>query len=135
MGVVCRSTMHHRIVFGGIFLSSKKEKIATQASSIESFDGMLEGTVVFLKACLAFPCGHVFSSQAFTEMMGYGTYAYETQRQVRSKMIKEINSYFWAHYRMKDVIIRQTASDDKRFSVYQISEEHYETLKNLLNSK
>jgi hypothetical protein len=64
--------------------------------------------------------------------MGYSTYAYETQRQVRSKLIKSINSYFSVHYKMHEVIIRKTANDDKRFSVYAISEEHYERLKGLL---
>jgi hypothetical protein len=67
-------------------------------------------------------------------MMGYGSYAYETQRQVRAKLIKGINSYFWAHYRMDDVIVRQTANDDKRFSVYLIAEVHYDTLKKLLHA-
>lgn len=97
-----------------------------------ALDGLPDGASDFLIDCLAYPQGYNFSSQLFTEMMGYGSYAYETQRQVRSKLIKGINSYFWAHYRLKDVIIRQTASDDKRFSVYLISEEHYEFLKKLL---
>jgi hypothetical protein len=64
--------------------------------------------------------------------MGFSTYAYETQRQVRSKLIKAINSYFIVHYKMHDVIIRITANDDKRFSIYYISEEHYDRLKVLL---
>ncbi len=97
-----------------------------------ALDGLPDGASDFLIDCLAYPQGYNFSSQLFTEMMGYGSYAYETQRQVRSKLIKGINSYFWAHYRLKDVIIRQTASDDKRFSIYLISEEHYEFLKKLL---
>jgi hypothetical protein len=53
---------------------------------------------------------------------------------VRAKLIKGINSYFWAHYRMDDVIVRQTANDDKRFSVYLIAEVHYDTLKKLLHA-
>ncbi len=103
-----------------------------RVSLSEALDGLPDGASDFLIDCLAYPKGYNFSSQLFTEMMGYGSYAYETQRQVRSKLIKGINSYFWAHYRLKDVIIRQTASDDKRFSVYLISEEHYEFLKKLL---
>jgi hypothetical protein len=95
-------------------------------------DGLPEGAYGFLRASLDFPPGHQFSSQAFTELMGYSTYAYETQRQVRSKLIKSINSYFSVHYKMHEVIIRKTANDDKRFSVYAISEEHYERLKGLL---
>jgi hypothetical protein len=103
-----------------------------RVSLAETLDGLPDGASDFLLACLAYPQGYTFSSQHFTEMMGYSSYAYETQRQVRSKLIKGINSYFWAHYRLKDVIIRQTASDDKRFSVYQVSEEHYLKLKELL---
>jgi hypothetical protein len=64
--------------------------------------------------------------------MGFSSYAYETQRQVRSKLIKAINAYFSIHYKMHDVIIRKTANDDKRFSIYYISEEHYKRLKELL---
>jgi hypothetical protein len=33
---------------------------------------------------------------------------------------------------MTDIIERKTAKDDKRFSVYSISEEHYDKLKDML---
>lgn len=117
----------------GIFYSlyRKRSKIIPE-NTPEQLDGLPMGASDFLLACLQFPKGFAFSSQHFTELMGYGSYAYETQRQVRSKMIKGINSYFWVRYRMKDLIIRKTAKDDKRFSVYLISEEHYLTLKSLL---
>jgi hypothetical protein len=117
---------------GGIYAYRKSKSKKAHESSIEPLDGLPAGASAFLNACLHYPKGHAFSSQHFTEMMGYGSYAYETQRQVRAKLIKGINSYFWAHYRMDDVIVRQTANDDKRFSVYLIAEVHYDTLKKLL---
>lgn len=101
-------------------------------SEFSILDGLPDGAYEFLKASLALPKGHHFNSQAFTELMGFSSYAYETQRQVRSKLIKAINAYFSIHYKMHDVIIRKTANDDKRFSIYYISEEHYERLKDLL---
>ncbi len=118
---------------GGIYVYRKRKPRKAHESIIEPLDGLPAGASEFLLACLNHPQGHAFSSQHFTEMMGYGSYAYETQRQVRAKLIKGVNSYFWAHYRMDDVIIRQTANDDKRFSVYLIAESHYDNLKKLLN--
>lgn len=119
---------------GGIYVYRKRKPQKVHESIIEPLDGLPAGASAFLLACLEYPKGHTFSSQHFTELMGYSSYAYETQRQVRAKLIKGINSYFWAHYRLEDVIIRQTANDDKRFSVYLIAEAHYDTLKKLLNS-
>lgn len=119
---------------GGIYAYRKRKPQKVQDSIAEPLDGLPTGASEFLNACLHYPKGHTFSSQHFTEMMGYGSYAYETQRQVRAKLIKGINSYFWAHYRMDDVIVRQTANDDKRFSVYLIAEVHYDTLKKLLHA-
>jgi hypothetical protein len=119
---------------GGIYVYRKRKPQKVHESSIEALDGLPAGASAFLLACLEYPNGHTFSSQLFTEMMGYGSYSYETQRSVRAKLIKGINNYFWAHYRLDDVIIRQTANDDKRFSVYLIAESHYDTLKKLLNS-
>jgi hypothetical protein len=112
------------------FVIFTKRKIEPRVEM--ELEGFPEGGKSFLISCLNHPNGHKFTSQVFTEMMGYSSYAYETQRQVRSKLIKNINSYFWVHYRMEDVIIRNTAKEDKRFSVYHISEEHYEFLKKLL---
>jgi hypothetical protein len=121
------------LVSGAIYAYRRRKPNKVQDSLIEPLDGLPAGASAFLLACLEYPKGHTFSSQHFTEMMGYGSYAYETQRQVRAKLIKGINSYFWAHYRLEDVIIRKTANDDKRFSVYLIAESHYDTLKKLLN--
>jgi hypothetical protein len=116
---------------------SKKPRLLFPNSDMQlsNLDGLPEGAEGFLNAILAFPKGHHFSSQTFTELMGFSTYAYETQRQVRSKLIKSINSYFSVHYKMNAVIIRKTAIDDRRFSIYYISEEHYERLKDLLGVK
>lgn len=118
----------------GFYAYRKRKPQKAQESNAEPLDGLPAGASAFLNACLHYSKGHTFSSQHFTEMMGYGSYAYETQRQVRAKLIKGINSYFWAHYRMDDVIVRQTANDDKRFSVYLIAEVHYDTLKKLLHA-
>lgn len=101
-------------------------------SNASTLDGLPEGAFRFLYASLTFPKGHHFSSQSFNELMGYSNYSYETQRQVRSKLIKAINSYFSVHYKMHDIIIRKTAIGDKRFSDYCLSEVHYERLKVLL---
>lgn len=118
------------------FLIKNSQKTSTSSLKMDSefsiLDGLPDGAFEFLKASLALPKGHQFSSQAFTELMGFSSYAYETQRQLRSKLIKSINAYFSIHYRMQDVIIRKTANDDKRFSIYYISEEHFERLKDLL---
>jgi hypothetical protein len=118
------------------FWVKKSQKTNSLVSNTDSefsiLDGLPDGAYEFLKASLALPKGHHFSSQAFTELMGFSSYAYETQRQVRSKLIKAINAYFSIHYRMQNVIIRKTANDDKRFSIYYISEDHYEKLKELL---
>ncbi len=122
------------LVAGAIYAYRRRKTNKVQDSLTEPLDGLPAGASAFLLACLEYPKGHTFSSQHFTEIMGYDTYAYETQRQVRAKLIKGINSYFWAHYRLDEVIIRQTANDDKRFSVYLIAESHYDTLKKLLNS-
>lgn len=127
------------LVILGFFIGywvKKSQKTNSIGSNTDSefsiLDGLPDGAYEFLKASLALPKGHQFSSQAFTELMGFSSYAYETQRQVRSKLIKAINAYFSIHYRMQNVIIRKTANDDKRFSIYYISEEHYERLKELL---
>jgi hypothetical protein len=122
------------LVAGAIYAYRRRKTNKVQDSLTEPLDGLPAGASALLLACLEYPKGHTFSSQLFTEMMGYGSYSYETQRSVRAKLIKGINSYFWAHYRLNDVIIRQTAKDDKRFSVYLIAESHYDTLKKLLNS-
>lgn len=119
----------------GFWIKKSKKSKSLDSNTDSEFsilDGLPEGANEFLRASLLLPQGHQFSSQAFTELMGFSTYAYETQRQVRSKLIKAINSYFSVHYKMHDVIIRKTANDDKRFSVYSISEEHYGRLKGLL---
>jgi hypothetical protein len=110
----------------------KNSNISVNDSEFFGLEGLPEGAEDFLKAILAFSKGHQFSSQTFTELMGFSTYAYETQRQVRSKLIKAINSYFSVHYKMKSVIIRKTANDDRRFYSYSISEEYYEKLRELL---
>lgn len=66
--------------------------------------------------------------------MGYSNYSYETQRQIRSKLIKAINTYFKVHHQLDEVIIRKPAINDKRFSIYLISEIHYDTLVDLFTT-
>lgn len=111
---------------------NRKSIILKTKTEFPYLDSLPEGTFEFLKASLLLPKGHHFSSHDFTNLMGFSSYAYETQRQVRSKLIKAINTHFSVHYNMHEVIIRKTANDDKRFSKYLISEEHYDRLKVLL---
>jgi hypothetical protein len=96
--------------------------------------GLPISTVEFLKGCLLMPVGHEFNSSDFTELMGYTNYSFETQRQMRSKLIISINEYFKLNYNMDTVIIRYSAKDDKRFSLYKISDDHYLTIKEMLNN-
>jgi hypothetical protein len=97
--------------------------------------GLPLSTVGFLNECLQMPKGHEFNSADFTELMGYTNYSFETQRQVRSKLINLINEYFKLNHNMDTVIIRYSAKDDKRFSLYKISEEHYLTIKEMLRNR
>ncbi|NHC47713.1 hypothetical protein G9H65_00065 [Cytophagaceae bacterium 50A-KIRBA] len=101
----------------------------------QSLEMMLpDGAYHFLKLCIEHPKGFEFSSQNFTEYMGYSNYSYETQRQIRSKLIKAINAYFKVHHQMEEVITRKPAPHDKRFSIYLISEIHYDKVVNLFNT-
>lgn len=131
-----------RVTFGVIiialiiivfFLVLKKKKI-NKLSERKVLFGLPISTVEFLKGCLVMPLGHEFNSSDFTELMGYTNYSFETQRQVRSKLIISINEYFKLNYNMDTVIIRYSAKDDKRFSLYKISEEHYQAIKEMLNN-
>jgi hypothetical protein len=67
--------------------------------------------------------------------MGFSNYAYETQRQVRSKLINSINSYFKVHHKMSPIILRKNSNNDKRFIIYFISEEYFDALKTMLIKK
>lgn len=107
-------------------------KLRAAKSSMPLLFGLSPQSIEFLKACLEFPPGHEFTSSDFTEMMGYASYSFETQRQVRSKQIISINEYFSQNHKMEGVIERFSAKDDKRFSLYRISDIHYQNLKELL---
>ncbi len=112
-----------------IYIFTNRKKQETNTIHLE---GLPENSVDFLRRFLECERGHEFDSNQITEFMGYSTYSFETQRQLRSKLIKTTNSYFSIHYKMTDIIERKTAKDDKRFSVYSISEEHYDKLKDML---
>lgn len=117
-----------------VFLLVLKKKKINKLSERKVLLGLPISTVEFLKGCLVMPLGHEFNSSDFTELMGYTNYSFETQRQVRSKLIISINEYFKLNYNMDTVIIRYSAKDDKRFSLYKISEEHYLAIKEMLNN-
>lgn len=130
-----------RVIFGLIILLLviillllSKKKIDESSDRIVLF-GLPKPSVEFLKGCLNFPIGHEFNSSDLIELMGYTNYSFETQRQVRSKLIISINEYFKLNYNMDTIIIRYSAKDDKRFSLYKISEEHFINLQELLNNK
>jgi hypothetical protein len=117
------------------FNKGKSKRVNFQSieqSESNLLDALPQGSFEFLKEFLSYPKGHEISSEAITELMGFSSYAYETQRQVRSKLINSINSYFKVHYKMYPIIIRKNSKDDKRFVIYNISEEYFEDLKELL---
>jgi hypothetical protein len=117
------------------FNKGKSKRVNFQSieqSESNLLDALPQGSFEFLKEFLSYPKGHEISSDAITELMGFSSYAYETQRQVRSKLINSINSYFKVHYKMYPIIIRKNSKDDKRFVIYNISEEYFEDLKELL---
>lgn len=98
-------------------------------------DSLPPGSFEFLKGFLRYPPGHELSSEEITELMGFSNYAYETQRQVRSKLINSINSYFKVHHKMGPIILRKNSNNDKRFIIYFISEEYFDALKTMLIKK
>jgi hypothetical protein len=117
------------------FNKGKSKRVNFQSieqSESNLLDALPQGSFEFLKEFLSYPKGREISSEAITELMGFSSYAYETQRQVRSKLINSINSYFKVHYKMYPIIIRKNSKDDKRFVIYNISEEYFEDLKELL---
>ena len=118
------------------FFNKKKSKRVNFQSNERNesnlVDALPQGSFEFLKEFLLYPKGHELSSEQITELMGFSNYAYETQRQVRSKLINSINSYFKVHYKMYPVIVRNNSKYDKRFVIYNISDEYFEDLKQLL---
>lgn len=132
-----------RVIFGLIIfaliiiviLLILRKKKGNKLSERKVLLGLPVSTVAFLNGCLKMPSGHEFNSSDFTELMGYTNYSFETQRQVRSKLIISINEYFKLNYNIDTLIIRYSAKDDKRFSLYKISEEHYLTIKEMLRNR
>ena len=118
------------------FYSKKRKQLKLKLSELpksNSLDALPEGSYEFLKSVLMYPKGHELSSQKITELMGFSHYAYDTQRQARPKLINAINSYFKIYHQINSVMLQKKSEDDKRFYVYWISEEHYDTLKIILN--
>jgi hypothetical protein len=118
------------------FFNKKKSKRVNFQSNERNesnlVDALPQGSFEFLKEFLLYPKGHELSSEQITELMGFSNYAYETQRQVRSKLINSINNHFKVHYKMYPIIVRKNSKDDKRFVIYNISDEYFEDLKQLL---
>ena len=121
------------------FFNSKKWKgtrwPSGELNESHLLDALPPGSYEFLKGFLTYPQGHELSSEQITELMGFSNYAYETQRQVRSKLINSINSYFKVHHKMGPIILRKNSNNDKRFIIYFISEEYFEELKKILIKK
>ena len=108
-----------------IQLSELDESLMNEALPLGSYE--------FLINCLQYPLGSEFSTNKMNELMGFENYSFESQRQVRSKFINSINSYFKFYHKMDVVIIRKISNEDKRMSLYSISEEYYDRLKVLVN--
>jgi hypothetical protein len=129
------------LFIGGILLiyffnSKKRKQIKLKLSELpksDLLDALPEGSYEFLKNVLTHPKGHELSSQKITELMGFSNFAYDTQRQARPKLINSINSYFKVYHKIDSIMLQKKSNDDKRFYVYWISEEHYDTLKIILN--
>lgn len=117
------------------FKSNKKKEINIQKSELnESLmkEALPLGSYEFLTNCLEYPLGNEFSTNKMNELMGFENYSFESQRQVRSKFINSINRYFKFYHKMDAVIIRKISNEDKRMSLYSISEEYYDRLKVLI---
>ncbi len=92
------------------------------------------GVHEFLSNCFDYPIGAEFNSQKINELIGIGTYSYESQRQLRSRFINSLNNYFKFYHNMEGVLLRKNSNEDKRMSIYYISEEYYEKLKILIKN-
>jgi hypothetical protein len=126
------------ILFFYFFKKRKGKRIDNKIRDLNEsqlMEALPGGAFEFLKNFLMYPKGHEINSHKITELMGFASYAYETQRQVRSRMISAINTYFKAHYQMDAVILRKNLKDDKRFYVYMISEEYFDDLKAILSKR
>ena len=117
------------VILGVINIKKKKPVIHN------SLLGLEESSKIFLVACLQKPILYEFSSIEITELMGFGGYSFETQRQVRSKLIASINLYFKNQFGFETVISRKPSFEDKRFTNYFITEKHYQELKELFQIK
>ena len=118
------------------FKSIKNKKLNIQLSELDESlmnEALPLGSYEFLINCLQYPLGSEFSTNKMNELMGFENYSFESQRQVRSKFINSINSYFKFYHKMDVVIIRKISNEDKRMSLYSISEEYYDRLKVLVN--
>lgn len=62
------------------------------------------------------------------ELLGIEKKSYETQRQLRSKFIRNGNRYLFEKLNIRNAIIRKTNESDKRFVSYQLSKKAFEKL-------
>lgn len=120
------------IIFFLILNKKKFQKNRIEESRIK--EELPLGAYKFLSNCFDYPIGAEFNSQKFNELMGIGTYSFESQRQLRSRFINSLNNYFKFYHNMEVVIIRKNSKEDKRMTIYSISEEYYQKLKVLIKS-
>lgn len=113
--------------------NKKKNKQISETEESRLKEALPGGSNEFLISCLQYSKGYEFSTNKMNELMGFENYGFESQRQVRSKFINSINSYFKFYHKMDMVINRKNSKEDKRMSLYSISEEYYDKLKMLLN--
>ncbi|MHA8049512.1 hypothetical protein V7S79_00180 [Aquirufa sp. ROCK-SH2] len=87
----------------------------------------------FLKLILDSGPNYLCSTLTLNEILHIEKKSYEIQRQLRSKFIRNINKFILDQYRIKNAVIRVSASEDRRFVYYQITQATYFKLKSFIN--
>jgi hypothetical protein len=87
----------------------------------------------FLQLFLENGPDYTCSTLILNELIKIERKSYETQRQLRSKFIRNANVYIEEQFKVKSSIHRITSSDDKRFVNYQLSNSAYAKLVQVYN--
>ncbi|MEY5069757.1 MAG: hypothetical protein RLZ47_1619 [Bacteroidota bacterium] len=69
------------------------------------------------------------SSQQVNDSLLLHTKSFDNQRRVRINVINKINQKMAHHYKITDAILRLASAEDKRQSIYKLSPEAYQRLK------
>jgi hypothetical protein len=87
----------------------------------------------FLQLFLEQGSDYTCSTLTLNELIKIEKKSYETQRQLRSKFIRNVTTYLEKKYKVKSPIYRITSSDDKRFVNYQLSKTAFVKLEYIAN--